>query len=73
MVIVSALYGKDLEAHYAPLFAKVGCQPFTCDAIGGTTTCKCKGNDTRGTILTDMSVEALSMIFRGPPGAPGKK
>src|SRR5262245_8948396 len=42
--IVSPAFGKDLETFYAPLFAKVGCQPFTCEVetMGGATRTKCK-------------------------------
>ena len=68
VVVVSPLWGKDMEAHYAPLLAKVGCQPLTCEATGRATLCKCKGNDTRGTIQTDSDVEAFFLIFRGAPG-----
>lgn len=68
VVIVSPLYGKEIEAHYAPLFAKVGCQPFTCDVSAFLTVCTCKGNDTRGRVQTDSDNEAFSLHLQGRPG-----
>src|SRR5262249_32118904 len=68
VVIVSPLYGKDIEAHYAPLFAKVGCQPLTCDVSASVTVCRCKGNDTRGSVQTDSDHEAFSLHLQGRPG-----
>ena len=65
VIIVSPLFGKDFETYYAPLFAKVGCQPFTCDVTGGSTSCTCKGNGTRGRIQTDMDIEEFSLHFKG--------
>jgi len=46
----------------------VGCQPLTCDATGGITACRCKGNDARGSIQTDSSMQAYFLIFRGAAG-----
>jgi len=64
-IIVSPLFGKDFETFYAPLFAKAGCQPFTCDVTGGSTSCTCKGSGTRGRIQTDPDVEEFSLHFMG--------
>ena len=65
VVIVSPLYGKDIEAHYAPLFAKVGCQPFTCDVSASLTECACKGKDIRGRVQTDYGNEAFTLQVSG--------
>lgn len=63
--IVSPAWGKDLETFYAPLFAKVGCQPFTCEveAAGSATRtkCKCKVGKTMGMIVTDTGNEAYTL------------
>jgi hypothetical protein len=63
VAIVSPLFGKDFETHYAPLFAKIGCQPFTCEVTGSQTTCTCKGSSGRGRIETDRDVEEFSLLF----------
>lgn len=63
VAIVSPLFGKDMEAFYAPLFAKVGCQPFTCQVSGRQTNCTCKGSGGRGSIGTDPDLEEFSLIF----------
>ena len=68
VVIVSPLYGKDIAGHYAPLFAKVGCQPFTCEVSGGLSVCTCKGNGVRGRVQTDADIEAFSLLVTGKPG-----
>jgi hypothetical protein len=64
VVVVSPLYGKEIEAHYAPLFAKVGCQPFTCDVSAFSTVCTCKGKDARGRVETDSDIEAFSLLLQ---------
>lgn len=64
-VIMSPAFGKDLETFYAPLFAKIGCQPFACEVEnisgGSRTECKCRGNGKikMGQIVTDLSYEAF--------------
>ena len=63
VAIVSPLFGKDMEAFYAPLFAKVGCQPFTCKVTGRQTGCSCQGSGGRGRIDTDMDIEEFTLIF----------
>ena len=62
-IVLSPLYGKDLESHYAPLFAKVGCQPLTCDVTAGQTTCTCKGKGIRGRVETSKEMEGLLVTF----------
>jgi hypothetical protein len=66
--IVSPAYGKDLETFYAPLFAKVGCQPFTCEVetSPARTKCKCKVGKTLGMVVTDTGNEAYTVsLFTG--------
>jgi hypothetical protein len=63
VAIVSPLFGKDMEAFYAPLFAKVGCQALTCQVSGRQTNCTCKGSGGRGTIATDPDIEEFSLMF----------
>jgi len=64
-IIASGLAGKELEAFYAPLFAKLGCQPFRCeDATSGDkvqTRCQCRANGYFGTVNTDTGVESYSI------------
>jgi hypothetical protein len=63
--IVSPAFGKDLETFYAPLFAKVGCEPFTCEVeTAGSavrTKCKCKTDKAMGMVVTDTGNEAYSL------------
>lgn len=63
VAIVSPLFGKDLEAFYGPLFAKVGCQPFTCTVTGRQSSCTCNGSGGRGSITTDMDIEEYALLF----------
>jgi hypothetical protein len=62
-VIMSPAFGKNLETFYAPLFAKVGCQPFACEVEntngGARTKCKGRGNGKMVQIVTDLSYEAF--------------
>lgn len=62
-VIASSLSGKELEAFYAPLFAKLGCEPLQCkEARAGVlsqTGCHCeKALYLHGTLNTDPSSAA---------------
>jgi hypothetical protein len=78
-VIASGLAGKELEAFYAPLFAGLGCQPFTCeDVTSGSSTqtrCNCHANGYFGSVNTDISVESyvVSVLQRGSSSAGAKK
>ena len=71
-VIVSPLSGKELEEHYAPLFAKLECQPLTCDAAGEQTRCRCKHQRDIDILVTDTTSEAFVLAFmvRQSPGKP---
>ena len=75
MVIHSPLYGKELEAHYAPLFAHYGCQPLSCNIVGAVsglveqTRCRCTGAGTIGTVTTDPKSEAYTLaVALAKPG-----
>ena len=63
--IMSPAFGKDLETFYAPLFAKIGCAPFTCEVetMGSATQtkCKCKTGKTLGQVITDTGNEAYTL------------
>jgi hypothetical protein len=65
-VIVSSLFGQDLEAFYTPLFTKAGFKPLSCKVTDGRTQCTCKRGRDIGIVLTDPSSEALvlSLIRR---------
>lgn len=75
-VILSSLAGDDLKKFYAPLFAKVGCQPLECDItktnLGGKdreqTRCTCHGDKMLGVVATDTGAEVyvLSLISLAP-------
>jgi hypothetical protein len=67
-VIVSPLFGKQLEEHYAPLFAKLDFQPLTCEISNGQTRCRCKRRRDLGILVTDATSEAfvLSFMARAP-------
>jgi hypothetical protein len=71
-IIVSPLFGKDLEAYYAPLFASVGCAPFTCEIVTSDpyvqTRCKCKQGKVMkggmlGTVSTDTGAESYTIAL----------
>ena len=66
-LVTSSLAGKELEAFYAPLFAKVGCAPFNCeDVTSGSmvqTRCTCKGDGALGSVTTDVSAEAFTIAM----------
>jgi hypothetical protein len=66
-LVASGLSGKELEAFYAPLFAQVGCQPFTCEeerrGDAAQTRCNCHSNATFGSVNTDTGMESYSIAF----------
>jgi hypothetical protein len=68
VVIVSPLFGKTLEEHYAPLFAKLGCAPLRCDVAAARTICRCKAGRDIGTLVTDTGNQAfiIGYMRRGP-------
>ena len=64
-VVKSPLYGKALEAYYAPLFAKIGCKPMTCEIYESKpfrqTRCKCSMPGGVGSVTTSVSEESFSV------------
>lgn len=68
-VILSPLFGSDLESFYAPLFSEVGCKPLDCQVetrtLGKTdvqqTICKCHGHHMIGNVATDSGNEMYSV------------
>jgi hypothetical protein len=63
VIIVSPAAGKDLETHYAPLFAEIGCKPFKC-STGPMTNCSCSGpGAAAGTVLTDTGAETYALMY----------
>jgi hypothetical protein len=73
VLILSAAYGKDLESHYAPLFAEVGCKPLKCSATQ-TTNCSCSSPDgSAGVVLTDVGAESYTLMFTKPLTSKPKK
>jgi hypothetical protein len=65
-VIASPLFGKDIEAYYAPLFTKIGFNPLVCKVVDGRTQCTCKRHRDIGIVVTDQDSEAfvLSVMKR---------
>ena len=66
IVVASPLFGKDIEAYYGPLLAKVGFQSMTCKVEPGRTRCSGKRHRDIGVIVTDQDSEVfvLSIIRR---------
>jgi hypothetical protein len=62
VIIVSPAFGKELETHYAPLFAELGCKPLKC-SVSSTTNCSCSGADGVGTLLTDTGAESYTVMY----------
>jgi hypothetical protein len=65
VVVRSALFGKDLESFYAPLYAQIGCKPLIC-RIKETdskprTLCYGDGPKKAGSVSTDASDEMYSL------------
>jgi hypothetical protein len=58
-VIVSPLFGREIEAHYTPLFSKIGFAPLACKVIGRRTQCTCKRHRDIGIVVTDQDSEAF--------------
>jgi hypothetical protein len=66
VIIVSAAFGKELEAHYAPLFAEIGCKPLKC-SFSSMTNCSCSTPDGgAGVLLTDTGAESYTVMFSKP-------
>lgn len=59
VVIASPLFGKDIEAHYTPLFTKLGFKPLACKVVDGRTQCTCKRHRDIGIVVTDQNSEAF--------------
>jgi hypothetical protein len=72
VVVVSPLFGKELQRHYTPLFEKLGFRPLTCDVSGGQTRCLTKRGRDLGMVLTDANSEALVLVFKPRGGAPSR-
>jgi hypothetical protein len=68
-VITSPLFGKDLESHYAPLFAKLGCEPLDCRVVATSegvpeqTRCRCAMPGVAGVVITDSKHEAFTLAL----------
>src|SRR6185503_9341693 len=61
VIIVSPAFGKELENHYAPLFAELGCKPLKC-TVSSTTNCSCSGSAGVGVVLTDIEAESYTVM-----------
>ncbi len=73
VVIVSAAYGKELESHYAPLFAEVGCKPLKCGTTH-MTNCSCSAPDgAAGVVLSDVGAESYTLMYSKPLKSKPKK
>jgi hypothetical protein len=62
VIIASPAFGKELEDHYAPLLAELGCKPLKC-RVTSTTDCSCSGADGVGTLLTDTGAEYYTVMY----------
>jgi hypothetical protein len=66
VIIVSAAYGKELENHYAPLFADIGCKPLKCGTTH-MTNCSCSTTEGgAGVLLTDVGAESYTLMYSKP-------
>jgi hypothetical protein len=63
VVIASPLFGKDLEAHYGPLFEKMEFKPLACEISRGQTRCHTKRHRDVGIIVTDADREAFVLAL----------
>jgi hypothetical protein len=73
VIIVSAARGKELEDHYAPLFAEVGCKPLKCSSTR-LTDCSCSSPDgSAGVLLTDVGAESYTFMYSKPLKSKAKK
>jgi hypothetical protein len=67
----SALFGKDLQTFYAPLFEAIGCKPLECELVKSKlgkvaaqqTHCTCRGNKKLGSVATDSGSEIALSLF----------
>jgi hypothetical protein len=72
VIIISPALGKELESHYAPLFAEVDCKPLKC-TITSMTNCGCTTPDGgAGVLLTDTAAETYTIMFSKPKAAKKK-
>lgn len=68
-VITSPLFGKELESYYAPLFAKLGCEPLACRVVATSegvpeqTRCRCAMPGVAGVVITDSKHEAFTLAL----------
>jgi hypothetical protein len=68
-VITSPLFGKELESYYAPLFAKLGCEPLDCRVVASSegtseqTRCRCAMPGVAGVVITDAKAEAFTLAL----------
>ena len=66
-IIVSPLFGDELETHYAPLFAALGCVPFKCEVATSDsyvqTRCKCDKKHGFGMVTTDTGNESYALAW----------
>jgi hypothetical protein len=73
VIIVSAARGKELEDHYAPLFAEVGCKPLKCSSTR-LTDCSCSSPDGGvGVLGTDVGAESYTFMYSKPLKSKPKK
>jgi hypothetical protein len=68
-VVTSTLFGRKLEAYYAPLFAKLDFQPLDCKVNNGQTICTAKHGRDVGILVTDAATQAfvVSLMKRPRP------
>ena len=72
-IIVSAAYGKELENHYAPLFAEVGCKPLKCGTTH-MTNCSCSTRmAARAWSSLTLARESYTLMFSKPLKSKAKK
>jgi hypothetical protein len=71
VVVASPLFGKDLEAHYAPLFAKLDIDRLDCTVGNARTVCRTKHQRDVGVLVTDAALQAFVIsIMKRSPTAP---
>ncbi len=70
--MASALFGKALEAYYAPLFAKLEFDRLDCTVANSQTVCRTKHGRDVGVLVTDAALQAFVISFmKRSPTAPG--
>jgi hypothetical protein len=73
VIIMSAAQGKELENHYAPLFAEVGCKPLKCSSTH-ITNCSCTSPEGgAGVVGTDVGAESYTIMYSKPLKSKPKK